>query len=133
MRRNEDATFTFVTRKKEVIRRRGENLAPSEVEKAPVAAFDVLEAAVIAVPSDLGEDDVKAFIIVTPGTAPDFAALRADLSTRLTRFKLPRFVEVIDELPRAPTGRVAKHQLPVERNPSKHDFDPPADPAGAPR
>jgi crotonobetaine/carnitine-CoA ligase len=124
VRRNADDTFTFVTRKKEVIRRRGENLAPSEVEEALVDYPDILEAAVIAVPSDLGEDDVKAFVILSPGTELDGDALRAALSTRLTRFKLPRYVEVVDDLPRTPTGRVAKHQLPTERNAAETDFEP---------
>ncbi len=124
VRRNEDETFTFISRKKEVIRRRGENLAPSEVEEALVEHPDILEAAVIAVPSDLGEDDVKAFVIVGPGTDLDFDALRTALATRLTRFKLPRFVETVDELPRTPTGRVAKHRLDVERNAAEHDYEP---------
>ena len=99
VRRNDDETFTFISRKKEVIRRRGENLAPSEVEEALVDYPDILEAAVIAVPSDLGEDDVKAFVIVGRDTSLDFDTLRTALATRLTRFKLPRFVEVVDELP----------------------------------
>jgi len=126
VRRNADETFTFISRKKEVIRRRGENLAPSEVEAAMVDQPDIVEAAVIAVPSDLGEDEVKAFVIVSPGTHVDFDALRATLATRLSKFKLPRFIEVVDELPRTPTGRVAKHQLPVERSAAEHDFDPSA-------
>ncbi|MGZ6962878.1 MAG: AMP-binding protein [Acidimicrobiia bacterium] len=125
VRRNDDETFTFVSRKKEVIRRRGENLAPSEVEEALVEQPGILEAAVIAVPSDLGEDDVKAFVIVERDTVLDPVALRAALSTRLTRFKLPRFVEVVDELPRTPTGRVAKHRLPIERNAAETDFEAP--------
>ena len=123
VRRNDDDTFTFVSRKKEVIRRRGENLAPSEVEEALVQYPDILEAAVIAVPADLGEDEVKAFVIVRPDSELDFDALRAALATRLTRFKLPRFVEVVDELPRTPTGRVAKHRLPVERSAAETDFE----------
>ncbi len=123
VRRNPDETFTFVSRKKEVIRRRGENLAPSEVEEALVEHPDILEAAVIAVPADLGEDEVKAFVIVRPDAELDFPALRAALATRLTRFKLPRFVEVVDELPRTPTGRVAKHQLPRERNAAETDYE----------
>ena len=76
VRRNDDETFTFISRKKEVIRRRGENLAPSEVEEALVEYPDILEAAVIAVPSDLGEDDVKAFVIVDRDANLDFNALR---------------------------------------------------------
>lgn len=126
VRRNEDETFTFVSRKKEVIRRRGENLAPGEVEEALVEYPDILEAAVIAVPSDLGEDEVKAFVIVRPDAELDLPALRAELATRLTRFKLPRFVEIVDELPRTPTGRVAKHQLPTERTDVETDFESPA-------
>ena len=125
VRRNEDETFTFITREKEVIRRRGENLAPSEVEEALVEHAAILEAAVIAVPSDLGEDDVKAFVIIASGADLDVDALRTELATRLTKFKIPRFVEVVDELPRTPTGRVAKHRLLVERNDTEHDFEPP--------
>jgi carnitine-CoA ligase len=130
VRRNEDETFTFISRKKEVIRRRGENLAPSEVEEALVQYPDILEAAVIAVPSDLGEDEVKAFVIVARDTNLDLDALRSELATRLTRFKLPRFIEVVDELPRTPTGRVAKHRLPTGRTPTETDFEAPARPGG---
>lgn len=123
VRRNDDETFTFVSRKKEVIRRRGENLAPSEVEEALVEYPDVLEAAVIAVPADLGEDEVKAFVITKPDSELDLDALRAALASRLSRFKLPRFVEVVDDLPRTPTGRVAKHRLPTERTAAETDFE----------
>jgi crotonobetaine/carnitine-CoA ligase len=128
VRRNADETLTFVARKKEVIRRRGENLAPGEVEDALVEHPAVLEAAVVAVPSELGEDDVKAFVLVAPEPALDPAELRTHLETRLSRFKVPRFVEIVAELPRTPTGRVAKHQLPRERNPHEWDLDaPPGD------
>jgi crotonobetaine/carnitine-CoA ligase len=123
VRRNPDETYTFISRKKEVIRRRGENLAPSEVEEALVAQPGILEAAVVAVPSDLGEDDVKAFVLVEPGTALDFDDLRAELTSLLTRFKIPRYVEIVDDFPRTPTGRIAKHQLPRERTPAEHDAE----------
>jgi crotonobetaine/carnitine-CoA ligase len=125
VRRNEDGTLTFVSRKKEVIRRRGENLAPGEVEDALVTFPGVLEAAVVAVPSDLGEDEVKAFLLLRDGATVDREALRAHLAERLTRFKLPRFVEVVPDFPRTPTGRVAKHQLPRDRNEEEWDEDPP--------
>jgi crotonobetaine/carnitine-CoA ligase len=125
VRRNADGTLTFVSRKKEVIRRRGENLAPGEVEDALVAHPAVLEAAVVAVPSDLGEDDVKAFLIVRDGASVERDDLRNHLADRLTRFKLPRYVEIVGDLPRTPTGRVAKHELPRDRNPEEWDFEPP--------
>jgi crotonobetaine/carnitine-CoA ligase len=123
VRRNPDTTFTFVSRKKDVIRRRGENLAPAEVEEALEAHPDVLEAAVIAVPSELGEDEIKAFVVARPDAALDVAAVRASLLDRVARFKVPRFVEVVDDLPRTPTGRLAKHRLPRERTAAEIDFD----------
>lgn len=125
VRRNADETFTYVARRKEVIRRRGENLAPGEVEDALVTHPDVLEAAVVAVPSELGEDDVKAFVIVRAGAVLRPEPLREHLAARLTRFKIPRYVEVVDDLPRTPTGRVAKPRLPRDRTPSELDLEPP--------
>ncbi len=43
----------------------------------------------------------------------------------LTRFKLPRYVEVLDDFPRTPTGRIAKHQLDRDRNATEHDYEAP--------
>jgi crotonobetaine/carnitine-CoA ligase len=125
--KNADGTFTFVSRRKEVIRRRGENLAPGEVEEALVAHPDIVEAAVIAVPSDLGEDDVKAFVIARPGAVVDLADVRDAAAERLARFKVPRYIEQVDELPRTPTGRVAKHELATHRATGEIDFEPPRD------
>ena len=122
--RNRDGTFTFVARKKEVIRRRGENLAPGEVEDALVAMPDVVDAAVIAVPAELGEDEVKAFVVLRDGAVLDAAATRATLLERLARFKVPRYLEVLDgDLPRTPTGRVAKHRLPTARTETEIDLE----------
>lgn len=115
--------YRFVARKKEVIRRRGENLAPGEVEEAIVDQPGVAAAAVVAVPSDLGEDDVKAFVVPAPGTTLDLTALRSALAARLSRFKVPRYLECVDQLPLTPTGRVAKHQLPRDRTAGEVDFE----------
>jgi crotonobetaine/carnitine-CoA ligase len=114
-------TFTFVGRRKEVIRRRGENLAPGEVEEALAAHPDVLEAAVIGVPSELSEEDVKAFVVLSRGAA-DLAAVRSFAAERLAPFKVPRYVEAVGRLPHTPTGRVAKHELPRERTAAERDF-----------
>jgi carnitine-CoA ligase len=112
---NDDGTYTFVGRKKEVIRRRGENLSPTEVEAVLEQHDDVAEAAVIGVASELSEEDVKAFVIALSGRSIDVAALDAFARTRLARFKVPRYYEVVSELPHTATGRLAKHQLPTER------------------
>jgi len=118
---DDDGYYTYVGREKEIIRRRGENLAPAEVEEALVSHPDVVEAAVVGVPSELGEEEVKAFVVLD-GDA-DLAAVREHAAQRLTRFKVPRYVERVDELPHTPTGRVAKHQLSRDRTPGEQDFD----------
>jgi carnitine-CoA ligase len=108
--RDNDGMFTFITRKKEVLRRRGENLSPIEVEEAIAAHPSVVECEVVGVPSDLSEDDVKAFVVTT-GPA-DFAALRTWAAGRLAAFKVPRYWQQVAAQPRTPTQRVAKHELP---------------------
>ncbi len=110
---NPDGTFTLVGRRKEVIRRRGENVAPAEIEDALVSHPDVLEAAVVGVPSELSEEDIKAFVVMRDGAEADFDELRDWASRRLTAFKVPSQYEVLDELPLTATGRVAKHRLPT--------------------
>jgi carnitine-CoA ligase len=102
-----------VGRKKEVIRRRGENVAPAEIEEALVSHPDVIEVAVVGVPSELSEDDIKAFVVLRDGSEADFDELREWASRRLTPFKVPSQYEELAELPHTPTGRVAKHRLPT--------------------
>jgi carnitine-CoA ligase len=120
---NEDGTFTFVSRVKEVIRRRGENLSPLEVEEVLEGHPAVLEAAVVGVPSELSEEEVKAFIVPAAGAQLNFAELRDYVAERLAAFKVPRYWEQIGELPRTPTARVAKHRLPVGNTPDEYDAE----------
>jgi crotonobetaine/carnitine-CoA ligase len=119
---NSDGTYTFVARKKEVIRRRGENLSPLEVEETLQAHPDVLECAVIGVPSELTDEEVKAFVVAVPGRVLDLAALREWTAARLAAYKVPRFWQELDALPRTPTARVAKHLLPDGHAPEEHDL-----------
>jgi crotonobetaine/carnitine-CoA ligase len=121
---NDDGTYTFVGRKKELIRRRGENLSPVEVETALEAHPAVAEAAVVGVPSDLSEEEVKAFVVVAEGAAVALAELRDFVAERLARFKVPRYFEVVEELPHTPTGRIAKHALRRERTDTEEDLAP---------
>jgi carnitine-CoA ligase len=110
---NPDGTYTLVGRRKEVIRRRGENVAPAEIEEALQSHPDVVEVAVVGVPSELSEEDIKAFVVLRAGAEADFDQLRDWASERLTPFKVPSQYEALDELPHTPTGRVAKHRLPT--------------------
>lgn len=119
VRRNEDGVLFFVARSKEIIRRRGENVAPNEIEEAFMAHPSVVEAAVVAVPAEVGEEDIKGFLVAPEA---DVADIVASLRGRLSPHKIPRFIELVADLPRTPTGRVAKHLLPRARNKAERDL-----------
>jgi len=111
VRRDEDGWFTFVSRKKDVIRRRGENVAAGEVEAVLLQHPDVLEAAVVAGPSKLGEDEIVAYLAPRHGRTFNDEALAAFCRERLADFKVPSVFHIRESLPKTPTERVAKHLL----------------------
>ena len=109
--RDADGNFYFVDRKKDAIRRRGENISSVEVE-AGISTYEVvLECAVVAVPSEWGEDEIKAVVVPKPGRQIDETELFEYLCERLPRFMVPRFIEVVAELPRTQTQKVRKVDL----------------------
>lgn len=108
-RRLPSGALTFVDRKKDCLRRRGENVSSIEVEQTIDQHPSVVESAVHAVPSQLGEDDIKACIVVSADVQP--ADLFAYFRSNLPYFAIPRYVEIIDALPRNGVGRVMKHKL----------------------
>ena len=112
---DEDGFLYFVDRKKDVIRRRGENISSQQVEDVIKAHPSVLDCAVLAVPSELGEDEVKAYILPRPGFTADPEAVVLWCADRLAYFKVPRYIEVRDEFPRTPSLRVRKDVLRQER------------------
>ena len=99
----------FVSRIKDVIRVRGENVSAFEVEATLLSFPGVVEAAAIAVPGELGGDDVKAVIVADPTI--DLAALCAHCEQRLPRFSVPRYFEVRSNLPKTPTNKIQKNVL----------------------
>jgi crotonobetaine/carnitine-CoA ligase len=115
-----EGVYTFVARRKEVLRRRGENLSPVEVEEAIQAHPSVVECAVVGVASELSEDEIKAFVVTSGLT--DFEALHEWAAQRLTAFKVPRYWQELDALPRTPTQRVAKHLLPTGHPAGERDM-----------
>jgi crotonobetaine/carnitine-CoA ligase len=106
-----DGYFYFVDRKKDYLRRRGENISSYEVEVAIATHPAVMEAAVVGISSELGEDEVKAIVVLRPGEAMTNEAFIAHCIDNMPYFAVPRFVEFIDDLPRTPTGKVQKHLL----------------------
>jgi len=105
---DEDGVFRFLDRLKDSIRRRGENISSVEVEEVLGAHPDVATAAVVPVPSELGEDEVMAFVTLRPGAEPDPVALVRHCEDRLAYFAIPRFVEFVPELPTTESGKIRK-------------------------
>jgi crotonobetaine/carnitine-CoA ligase len=106
-----DGSFRFVDRIKDVIRRRGENVSAFEVEQALQSHPDVAAAAAIPVPSELGEDEVMACVVLREGASLDPAELVAFCGERLASFAVPRYVEFFEKLPLTPSGKVEKYKL----------------------
>jgi carnitine-CoA ligase len=106
-----DQNLTYVDRVKDSLRRRGENISSVEVETVVTAHPAVLEAAVIGVPSDLGEDDILLFVTVQPDRDLDYAELLDFCGARMPYFSVPRYVEIVSELPKTIIGRVRKDVL----------------------
>jgi crotonobetaine/carnitine-CoA ligase len=109
--RDADGWFTFFDRTKDSIRRRGENISSWEVEQALVSHPDVAAAAAVPVPSELGEDEVMACVVARAGAELDLGELIRFCEPRIAAFAVPRYVQVLDELPLTANGKVEKFRL----------------------
>jgi crotonobetaine/carnitine-CoA ligase len=106
-----DGEYFFVDRKKDAIRRRGENISSFEVEKEILAHPAVRDCAVIPVSSEFSEDEVLAAVTLVAGASLDCVELIEFLKGRLAHFMIPRYVRVMDALPTTPTNKVEKYVL----------------------
>jgi crotonobetaine/carnitine-CoA ligase len=112
--RDPDGSYRFVDRIADTTRRRGENISSWEVEQALATHPSVARAAVVGVPSELGEQDVMAFIVQSVGCPGDPAEIMDFLESRLAAFAIPRYVKFVAELPVTENGKVKKHLLRAE-------------------
>jgi crotonobetaine/carnitine-CoA ligase len=110
-RKDADGTFYFVDRAKDAIRRRGENISSFEVENEVNAHPDVRECAAVGVASELGEDELLVIVAPVPGRSVDPQELLEFLRPRMAHFMIPRFIRIMDDLPKTPTQKVQKHLL----------------------
>ena len=101
----------FTGRLRDAIRVRGENVSAFEVEEAIGRLEGVLEVAAIAVPCELGGDDVKIVVVPAPGAQLNPATLVAQAQARLPRYAIPRYVEIVGALPKTETNKVRKNVL----------------------
>lgn len=106
-----DGDFIFVDRLKDTIRRRGENISSYELEIELLSHPDIREAAAIGVPSEYSEDEVLAVLSPVPGRQLIPEEVIEFLVPRLPYFMLPRYIQVIDELPKTPTEKIQKNLL----------------------
>ena len=129
MTRDIDGHYYFVTRKKDIIRRRGENIAGLELDRVINSHPAVGEAAAVGVPSDMGDEEVLAAVALKHGasaTAQDIADWCAE---RLAAMKVPRYVLFLDELPHTATHKIAKHVLKADKTLKSRAVDLQAKPA----
>jgi carnitine-CoA ligase len=112
--RDDDGFYYYAGRKRESMRRRGENVSAWEVENVVNQFPGVLESAAHAVPSELGEDDIKVVVVPKDGARVDPAALLDFCAPRLAQYALPRYVEIRSEIPKTPTQRPRYADLKAE-------------------
>jgi crotonobetaine/carnitine-CoA ligase len=111
-RRDADGYYYFVSRAKERIRRRGENITPSEVERIIAGHPAIADCAALAHPARDGEDDVRVVVVARdPSAPPAPSALMDWLQGRMPYFMMPRYIEFAAELPRNPAGKLEKYKL----------------------
>lgn len=111
LRQASDGQYVFVDRVKDAIRRRGENVSSFEVEREISEHPAVLECAVIAVPSEHTEDEIKACLVLRPDAELTAGELLDFLEERLPYFMVPRYVEFLESLPKTPTEKIQKNRL----------------------
>jgi carnitine-CoA ligase len=110
-RQDEEGRFYYVDRMKDAIRRRGENISSFEFEREVLMHPEVAECAAIGVPQPGGDEEIKVFVVRKPGSGSSLEQIAAFVSGRAPRFMRPRYYDLVDELPKTPTGKIQKVAL----------------------
>jgi crotonobetaine/carnitine-CoA ligase len=111
VRADADGYLHFVDRRKDMIKRAGENVASSEVERVVNEHPAVFESAAVGVPDAMRDEAIHVYVVPRPNTSVTAADLLAHCRERLARFKVPDVVELVDDLPRTSVGKIQKHLL----------------------
>lgn len=130
--RDADGFHWFVARKKDIIRKRGENISGAELDRIIGLHPEVLEAAAIAVPAELGEDEILAAVVRRPGATVSARDIALWCGAHLAPIKVPRYVAFVEELPHTPTHRVEKFKLKADPALRERAVDLGADPGVGP-
>jgi len=108
---DQEGFVTVTGRKKDLIISAGENIYPREIEEVLAQHSKVKEVAVIGVKDEVRGEVPKAFVIARDGNTVDEKELRAFCRDHLANYKVPKYIEVVPDLPRTPTGKVLKRAL----------------------
>lgn len=104
----------FYDRKKDIVKRGGENVSASEVERVLMELADVAETAVIGIPDPIRDEAVKAFVVLREGSSLTVTEIQAHCTAKLARFKVPSFIEIRSALPKTSIGKIEKKALRAE-------------------
>ena len=111
-RRDDEGYIWLVDRKKNMIISGGENIYPREIEEFLYTHPDILDAQVIGVPDEKYGEELCAWIRMREGAEPlDAAAIRAFATGKLAHYKIPRYVQIVEEFPMTVTGKVRKIEM----------------------
>jgi crotonobetaine/carnitine-CoA ligase len=121
--KDSEGLYYFLGRRKQIIRRSGENISPEEVEDALNSHPAVAESAAFAVPDDIRGEEVKAIVVPVPGTTPSPEELIEWCERRLTGFKVPRYIEFRKSIPKTDTQKVQRDRLRAENDFAKNTWD----------
>ncbi len=119
---NEEGFFYYHGRKKESIRRLGENISAWEIETILNQHDSILESAAFGVPSELGEDEVMVCIVLQPDTTLEYKEVIEYCNNKMAKHAIPRYIEFVDELPKTGTHRI-QYQVLKERGIQSTTFD----------
>ncbi|MFC2163592.1 AMP-binding protein [Acidobacteriota bacterium] len=112
--KDEKGHFYLTGRLKDMIRRSDENIAAAEVEGVLIEYAQIKMAAVVAVPDELRGEEVKAYIVLQEGESQETVPPESIVEfakQKLAYFKVPRYIEYVEDLPRTPSERIEKHKL----------------------
>ncbi len=108
---DKDGNLFFTDRKSDSMRRRGENISSFEVESIIEKYPDVEVCAAFGVPSELGEDEVMIWVVPKPGAKLDLKDLIRHCAENMAYFMVPRYIDIVSEIPRTETLRIIKTQM----------------------
>ena len=110
-RQDAEGFFYILDRKKDLIIRGGMNIYPREIEEVLYQHPAVREASVVGIPDRIRGEEVKVYVSVKDGESLPPEDIRAFLEARVARYKWPKEVEVLEDLPKGPTGKILKREL----------------------